>query len=66
MSVCGQSLSGQDLQRFKNLLNKVDRVKRASLEKKLAAIVQRAIDGSMDNNLSDAIANGVKKLLAQA
>lgn len=60
MGVCGQSLSGQDLQRLKNLLNRADRVERARLEKRFAAIVQQAINQSNDDNISEAIASQVK------
>lgn len=60
MGVATQALSNADQKKLKTMLANADREGRAKLEKKLAAIVKRAVNGSGDAGLLGQIGQDVK------
>jgi hypothetical protein len=60
MGVASQGLSSADRQKLERMLATADRLERAKLEKKIAAIVKRAISSSADAGLLNTIGSKIK------
>jgi hypothetical protein len=60
MGVASQALSSADAKKLKTLLANASRVDKAKIEKKIAAIVKRAISQSGDAGLLGNIGNKIK------
>jgi len=60
MGVASQALSDADARRLQRLLANANRLDRARLEKKIAAIVKRAISQSGDAGLLGNIGNKIR------